>query len=107
MLAWCDLCPDSELVSLLDWMDVWRPVLHRTDVCWLPSPEKEFYRRCTDKEVRHQRICASLVRCSGRFSSPYRIESEGARRSATRIVRFLLEEAAHSAPCPADTPPES
>jgi hypothetical protein len=61
LLAWCDSCPKQQIDSLLDWPDYWWPVMLRTDHGWLPSPIRDFYRRCIDDPaVRRERIYSAI-----------------------------------------------
>ena len=94
IFAWCDSCPDDNLNSILDWSEHWRPVLEFHDVCWLPHPEDEFYRRCTDIEARRQSMIVSLRRNLTLLNNPDNTTHELAHRIAFRLWTHLLRDVA-------------
>jgi hypothetical protein len=85
ILAWCDSCPDEQLSSLLEWPEHWRPALEWHDFCWLPSPEKEFYRRCAHIDTRREQMLASLHRKVTLLHDP-----NGAKRELARGIAWGL-----------------
>lgn len=104
ILAWCDSCPDEELNSLLKWPEHWRAALERHDFCWLPSPEKEFYRRCTHIETRRDQMLTSLREKVAMLRDPNATERELAGRIGWGLWLQLLRDIAIENPG-AEAPP--
>ena len=94
ILGWCDSCPDEKLNSLLGWCEYWKPSLQWHDVCWLPDPEDEFYRRCRTTEKRHEPMVASLRRNLTLLNDPDKTTHELANRIAFRLWMYLLRDEA-------------
>ncbi len=94
ILAWCDSCPAENISSILGWSDHWRPAVEWGDVCWLPHPEDEFYRRCTSIEVRREPMIAALRRNLTLLKSPDETTHDLAKGSAFRLWMHLLRDVA-------------
>jgi len=103
LLAWCDSCPDAELETLLDWPQQWAAVLTFYEIDWLPSPEREFWKRCPDRETGRERLIASLLVHEKLARDAEGIRKKASERAAHRILWLLLEDAAHQNPA-ADKP---
>jgi hypothetical protein len=99
VLGWCDSCPDDQLSSLLEWPEYWKAALEWHDVCYLPPPEKEFYRRCPNIEHRRKPMLASLRRNIPLLNSSERLTSEMARHAVASTWKFLLKDIATQNPC--------
>ena len=100
MIAWCESCPDEHLSSLLDWVDVWRPVLDPKLIVYCHAPEGEFYRRCTDAAVRRQHLDAHVDRTLARLSSSHETTREIAKVSRRWLRMWILREAARRSDAP-------
>lgn len=103
LLGWCDSCPD-DLSSLLEWPEHWKSVLEFHDVCWLPHPEEEFYRRCASIKERRAQLVLSLQQNLPSLDGPDQLTRELAGYSARCTFRLLLREIAiqnpHAEPLP-------
>ena len=99
LLGWCESCPDDHLSSLLEWPEHWKSALEYHDVCWLPHPEEEFYRRCESIEERRAAMIASLQRNLPLLESPNQLTKELAGYSARPTFRLLLRDIAIQSPC--------
>jgi hypothetical protein len=94
IVAWCVSCPDTQLDSLLEWHDYWRPVLNRHDICWLSTPTEEFYRRSAGSESRRDEMIAALRRNLSLLHSQDGFKRESARGVAWALWLQLLREVA-------------
>jgi len=105
MSAWCDSCPQHQIDSLLDWPDSWWHALLRTDHGWLPSPTREFYRRCNEvPEVRRERVYSAIDKYIKLLSHPddaVRHQARGFVLDAWLILlRDISTQNPSSEPCP-------
>jgi hypothetical protein len=106
VLAWCASCPDDEVNSLLGWAESWEPVLKTKGCsCLLPRPEREFFRRCTDKSLRSSLMCTHLAAATQRFRQGGDFDRSVARGSIHGLLRLLLLDS--NAPCPTEPVPRS
>jgi hypothetical protein len=106
VLAWCESCPQEEVVSLLDWMEPWEPVFRAKGVSpLLPVPEREFFRRCKDRPLRRSLTCAHLEAAAQRFREGGDFDRTMVRGSIHVLLRLLLLDTA--APCPSEPIPGS
>jgi hypothetical protein len=106
LLAWCASCPSTELLSLLDWRETWRPVLKAGGFPPPPNPEEEFYRRCGDRTVRLREMCAHLEAAASCFRQGGEVETSLARASIHCLLHLTVREAAATASCLAESIPD-
>ena len=104
MLAWCDSCPEAELSTLLEWRQFWQSVLRPHDGWWLPAPEREFARRCSDAKCREEALLATLSSLQEAHHSDEASRDMG-RSHFIGTFLLLLELAAKAHPCP--VPPQT
>ena len=99
LLAWCDSCPRDQIETLLDWHEQWWPALLLSDKGWLPSPVREFYRRCAEPPIaRRERIYTAIEKYLGLLGH----DDDATRSEARRLVLvawlILLREVATENP---------
>lgn len=99
MQAWCDSCPSNALPSLLDWTEIWKPVLEADCFVVSPYPEEEFYHRCGDRAIRYRHMYARLATTTQQFRSGT-IDFRTASTSIRQLLKFSLKDAATMSPCP-------
>jgi hypothetical protein len=102
--AWCDSTPDDQLATLLTWHERWGPLLDRHEICWLPSPEVEFYRRCIDREVLVAGLMGTLAAGAAFAGDSDPIRHELGREIGFAALRLRLEDAASQDPCGEEGP---
>ena len=104
--AWCDSCPDDQLETLLAWPEQWATVLRSHDICGMPSPEREFSRRCKDRALRRSALLESL-NLGVSLSREAGVRGELGKRVAWTAFPLLLQDAAADTPgieqpCPSE-----
>ena len=104
IFAWCDSCPDSQLSSLLDELDVWIPALSKQESWYLGEPVDEFYRRCTEEPVRQQQLVALLQRCLPLLEHQSETTRKFAGEVALRAWLKLVQSTALSNPAGDEAP---
>lgn len=106
VLAWCDSCPEEEVISLLDWAEPWEPVFRAKLVSpWLRLPEREFFRRCKDRPLRRSLMCAHLAAAARRFREGEEFDRDVVQGTIGTLLRLLLMDS--GALCPTEPIPDS
>lgn len=99
LLAWCDSCPQDQIDSLLYWPDHWWPEMSCSDHGWIPSPVREFYRRCAEgSSKRRERILQATERYLVQLDSGDDAVKSNVIRYALNAWLMLLRDIANENP---------